>query len=52
MQEKGVGSIEQAFGELADSRVHGRCEHRLIDSINIAMCGVIGGAKSWSEVET
>jgi DDE family transposase len=52
MQEKGFGSIEQEFGELADPRVQGRCEHRLIDIIIIAICGVICGANSWSEVET
>jgi predicted transposase YbfD/YdcC len=52
MREKGLGSIEGQFGELTDPRVQGRVEHRLIDIIIIAICAVICGANSWSEVET
>jgi len=52
MREKGLESLEAQFGEVADPRVQGRIEHRLIDIILIAVCGVICGANSWSEIET
>lgn len=52
MQEKGLESLEAQFGELNDPRVQGRVEHRLIDIIIIAVCAVICGANSWSEIET
>ena len=52
MPEPGLESIEAHFGELSDPRVQGRVEHRLIDIIIIAICAVICGANSWSEVET
>ena len=52
MQAQGLESIELQFGELADPRVEGRVEHRLIDIIIIAICAVICGANSWSEMET
>lgn len=45
-------SIEACFGELADARVQGRCDHKLIDIIIIAVCAMITGAESWVEVET
>src|SRR5262245_7454238 len=52
MQAKGLESIEAQFGELTDPRVEGRIEHRLIDIIIIAICAVLCGANSWSEIET
>lgn len=52
MREKGLESIEAHFGELSDPRIQGRVEHRLIDIIIIAICAVICGANSWSEIET
>lgn len=52
MREKGVESIEGHYGGLSDPRIQGRVEHRLMDSIIIAICAVIGGANSWSEIET
>ncbi len=52
MRKKGLESIEAQFGELADPRVQGRIDHRLIDIIIIAICAVICGANSWSEIET
>jgi predicted transposase YbfD/YdcC len=45
-------SLETCFGDLPDPRVVGRCEHKLLDIIIIAICGVITGAESWVEVET
>jgi predicted transposase YbfD/YdcC len=53
MNEQAVEtSIEACFGRLYDGRVQGRCEHKLIDIIIIAVCGMITGAESWVEVET
>lgn len=45
-------SIEACFGELYDGRVQGRCDHKLIDIIIIAVCGMLTGAESWVEIET
>lgn len=53
MSEQGVeNSLEACFGGLYDPRVQGRCDHKLIDIIIIAICGLITGAESWVEVET
>jgi hypothetical protein len=53
MSEQAVKtSIEACFGGLYDGRVQGRCEHKLIDIIIIAVCGLITVAESWVEVET
>ncbi len=52
MSGRPCGSIEEAFEELSDPRVIGRCAHKLPDIIIIALCAVIAGAKSWGEVET
>jgi len=48
----GKNSLTEAFEGLSDPRVEGRCEHKLIDIILIALCAVITGAESWVEVET
>lgn len=45
-------SLEVCFGDLPDPRVVGRCDHKLIDMVVIAICAVITGAESWVEVET
>jgi predicted transposase YbfD/YdcC len=52
MEENPFGSLEEHFGTLPDPRVEGRCEHKLIDIICIAVAAVVCGANSWSEVET
>jgi predicted transposase YbfD/YdcC len=52
MSEKACESIAEAFGEMSDPRVEGRCEHKLMDILIIAICGVITGAESWVEIET
>jgi len=44
-------SLEECFGEMADPRVVGRCDHVLSDIILVAVCAVLSGAESWSEVE-
>lgn len=45
-------SLEDWFGDLADPRVQGRCDYKLIDIIIIAICGVVCGADSWVGIET
>lgn len=45
-------SLEACFGDLPDPRVVGRCDHKLIDMVVIAICAVITGGESWVEIET
>ena len=45
-------SLESCFGDLPDPRVRGRCDHKLLDIIIIAICGVLCGADSWVGIET
>jgi hypothetical protein len=52
MTNKQPSSIEASFGDMADPRVQGRCDHKLIDIILIAICGVLCGADSWVGIET
>jgi len=52
MSNKLKSSLEKCFSELPDPRVEGRCDHKLMDMIIIAVCGVICGADSWVGIET
>jgi len=52
MPEPIGASIEECFKELPDPRVQGRCDHKLMDMIIIAICAVLSGADSWTGVET
>jgi predicted transposase YbfD/YdcC len=45
-----VGSIKKHFRPLQDPRVVGRTEHRLIDIVVMALCGVIGNCDDWSDI--
>lgn len=51
MNEKPFASLEASFGDMDDPRVQGRCDHQLVDILLIAVCAVLCGAESWSEVE-
>ena len=51
MSETPFASLEDHFGDMPDPRVEGRCEHRLVEIIIVAVCGVLCGANSWSEIE-
>jgi len=51
MDQQPFASLETCFGDLPDPRVQGRCDHKLIDIVLIAVCAVLCGAESWSEVE-
>lgn len=39
------------FAELKDPRVEGKNRHLLIDILTIAVCGVVGGASGWEQIE-
>jgi predicted transposase YbfD/YdcC len=45
-----VGSIKKYFTSLKDPRVRNRTEHRLIDIIAIALCGVIANCDGWVDI--
>lgn len=45
-------SLKECFSDLPDPRVEGRCDHKLLDIILIAICGVLCGADSWVGIET
>jgi predicted transposase YbfD/YdcC len=51
MNEQPFASLEDCFGDMSDPRVEGRCDHRLVEILLIAVCAVLCGAESWSEVE-
>jgi len=46
-----TNSLERYFGDLPDPRVEGRCEHRLLDIIIMAICAVLCGAEGWEDIE-
>lgn len=52
MADEETLSLISSFKELPDPRVAGRCDHRLIDIIVVAVCGVIAGAESWVDIES
>lgn len=52
MSENPLASIEECFGDIHDPRVQGRCAYSLLEVITIAICAVIAGADSWTEIET
>ena len=45
-----VGSIKKFFASLPDPRVRRRTQHRLIDIIAIALCGVIANCDGWTDI--
>jgi predicted transposase YbfD/YdcC len=45
-------SLEECFSDLPDPRVQGRCDHKLMDIVMIAVCAALCGANSWVGVET
>ncbi len=44
-------SVLTYFNDIEDPRVMGRCKHKLIDVIAVAVCAFICGAESFSEME-
>lgn len=51
MSETPVASIEEHFGDLEDERKAKGKRHELLDIIVIAVCAVICGAETWTDVE-
>jgi predicted transposase YbfD/YdcC len=51
MDEHTLSSLEEHFGDMSDPRVVGRCAHKLVDIIIVAICAVLSGAEGWDEVE-
>jgi len=51
MDDEAHVSLEVYFGDMPDPRVTGRCDHKLIDIIIVAICAVLSGAETWGEVE-
>ncbi len=45
-------SLEECFSDLPDPRVQGRCDHKWMDILIIAVCAVLCGADSWVAVAT
>lgn len=52
MSQCPIASIEACFGEMEDPRVTGRSRYPLIEIITIAICAVIAGAETWTDIET
>lgn len=52
MSNSWSSSLADCFGDLPDPRVEGRGDHKLLDIILIAVCGVLCGADSWVGIET
>lgn len=51
MPKKPLEAIEEYFSKVTDPRKDRTKEHKLIDLIAIALCGVICGAEGWTDIE-
>ena len=51
MEERPASSIMTCFSSLEDPRSGHTRRHQLIDIITIAICGVVGGADNWVDIE-
>jgi len=51
MRKKPLEALEEHFSKVPDPRVDRTKEHKLIDIIAIAICGVICGAEGWVDIE-
>jgi hypothetical protein len=49
-EEKGL-EIATIFAAVEDPRIERTKQHRLVDILMIAVCGVICGAEGWVEIE-
>jgi len=43
--------LRRCFADLEDPRVVGRCDHRLLDVVAIALLAVLCGAEDWPDIE-
>lgn len=46
-----VKGLAECFKDLPDPRVVGRCDHRLLEIIGIALLAVMSGAEDWPDIE-
>lgn len=46
-----VEGLRECFADLPDPRVVGRCDHRLLDVIGVALLAVMSGADDWPDIE-
>jgi len=46
-----VGTFAEHFGKLEDPRIDRTKQHKLLDIVAIAICGVICGADSWVDIQ-
>lgn len=44
-------TLKESFEDLPDPRIEKKTAHKLIDIVIIAICAVISGAESWTEIE-
>jgi predicted transposase YbfD/YdcC len=51
MSRNSIISLEEQFGDMPDPRGVGRCDHKLLDIIIVAICAVLSGSETWDEVE-
>lgn len=51
MKDKPTGTIKEYYSEIEDPRAGRNKQHKLLDIILIAICGVISGADTWVDVE-
>lgn len=51
MTNKITSTIEQHFSELEDPRTTHLNDHPLINILTIALCAIIAGAESWTDIE-
>lgn len=52
MSGKPLASIEACFGDIYDPRVQGRCSYSLIEILSIAICALLAGSETWTDIET
>lgn len=51
MATDGSSNIEQYFGGMSDPRRGQNVQHKLVDIITIAICGIVCGADNWVDIE-
>jgi len=52
MHKNSPVKFSEYFSAITDPRVVARTDHKLIDIITIALCGIISGANNWPEIES
>src|SRR3954462_15071554 len=45
-----IEGLAACFAGLTDPRETSRCDHRLVDSLAIAVCAVVACAESWEDI--